>query len=76
VPIKHAVAIERLTDRRVMRWDLRPQDWHDIWPELAVIEGAPMPPISATADAAVVEIAQQAQALGDVVDGREERAAA
>lgn len=38
--------------------------------------GEPMPPISAPADAAVVAISQQTQALGDVVDGREERAAA
>lgn len=30
----HCVAIERRTDGRVKRQDLRPNDWHLIWPEL------------------------------------------
>lgn len=25
----------------VRRWDLRPDDWHRIWPELIGAEGAP-----------------------------------
>ncbi|MDR8087816.1 helix-turn-helix domain-containing protein [Burkholderia gladioli] len=29
------VAIERATDGEVTRRDLRPNDWRDIWPELA-----------------------------------------
>jgi DNA-binding transcriptional regulator YdaS (Cro superfamily) len=37
----NAAAIEKATDRRVMRWDLRPNDWHLIWPELVGIDGAP-----------------------------------
>lgn len=35
VPIIHCVAIERLTSGAVTRRDLRPNDWHLIWPELA-----------------------------------------
>lgn len=35
------VAIEHATDGAVRRWDLRPEDWHRIWPELIGTEGAP-----------------------------------
>lgn len=35
VPIERCVAIERATDGAVTRRDLRPNDWQDIWPELA-----------------------------------------
>lgn len=35
VPIERCVAIERATDGAVSRRDLRPDDWRDIWPELA-----------------------------------------
>jgi DNA-binding transcriptional regulator YdaS (Cro superfamily) len=31
---ERCVAIERATGRQVMRQDLRPDDWADIWPEL------------------------------------------
>lgn len=31
----HCVAIERATSGAVTRRDLRPDDWQDIWPELA-----------------------------------------
>jgi len=41
IPIERCVAIERATDGRVMRWDLRPDDWRDIWPELAERADAP-----------------------------------
>lgn len=34
-PIERCVAIERATDGQVTRRDLRPDDWQDIWPELA-----------------------------------------
>ena len=37
----NCVAIERETEQRVRRWDLRPGDWHLIWPELIGQEGAP-----------------------------------
>lgn len=35
VPEKMAVAIEAITKGAVTRRDLRPNDWHLIWPELA-----------------------------------------
>lgn len=35
VPVERCVAIERATDGRVTRKDLRPDDWHLIWPELS-----------------------------------------
>lgn len=37
------VSIERATDGAVRRWDLRPDDWHRIWPELIGADGAPAP---------------------------------
>jgi DNA-binding transcriptional regulator YdaS (Cro superfamily) len=38
---EYAVAIERETGGAVSRWDLRPSDWHLIWPELIGKKGAP-----------------------------------
>jgi DNA-binding transcriptional regulator YdaS (Cro superfamily) len=35
------VVIERQTEGELRRWDLRPKDWHLIWPELIGAEGAP-----------------------------------
>lgn len=35
VPIERCVDIERVTEGVVTRRDLRPDDWHRIWPELA-----------------------------------------
>lgn len=35
VPIENCVPIERATNGMVTRRDLRPDDWHEIWPELA-----------------------------------------
>lgn len=35
------VVIERASELEVRRWDLRPGDWHLIWPELIGTEGAP-----------------------------------
>lgn len=37
----HCLAIERATNGAVTRRDLRPDDWHLIWPELAKADGAP-----------------------------------
>lgn len=34
-PIERCVPIERATCGTVTRQDLRPEDWRDIWPELA-----------------------------------------
>lgn len=45
----NCVDIERITGRAVMRWDLRPDDWHRIWPELIGMDGAPPVPEPAKA---------------------------
>ena len=37
IPEKRCYAIEKATGGAVTRKDLRPHDWHEIWPEL--IEG-------------------------------------
>lgn len=49
---ENCVAIERATSQRVRRWDLRPKDWHRIWPELIGAEGAPAVPVEEVRDAA------------------------
>ncbi|PIM51904.1 hypothetical protein CS062_17415 [Roseateles chitinivorans] len=41
VPVIRCVAIELATKRQVMRWDLRPDDWWEHWPELVGTKGAP-----------------------------------
>lgn len=38
---KYCVAIERATQGAVRRWDMRPDDWREIWPELVGVPGAP-----------------------------------
>lgn len=38
---ENAVAIERATGGVVRRWDLRPDDWARIWPELIGTDDAP-----------------------------------
>lgn len=35
VPLERCTAIEQATNGSVTRKDLRPDDWHLIWPELA-----------------------------------------
>lgn len=45
---EYATAIEIATGRVVMRWDLRPKDWHRIWPELIGADGAPTIPHTPT----------------------------
>ena len=40
VPIQHCFAIERATRGAVTRRDLRPDDWHLIWPELSDMPSA------------------------------------
>ena len=47
-----AVAIEVATAGDVRRWDLRPDDWHRIWPELIGTDGAPAIPEPAAQEAA------------------------
>ena len=36
-----AVKLERETRKAVTRQELRPNDWHEIWPELIAADGAP-----------------------------------
>lgn len=48
----YAVDIERLSAGEVRRWELRPDDWHRIWPELIGAEGAPALPTEEARDAA------------------------
>lgn len=43
------VTIEEKSRYVVRRWDLRPDDWRDIWPELRHADGAP--PVEAKAGA-------------------------
>lgn len=47
-----AVVIERESNYQVRRWDLRPNDWHLIWPELIGSKGAPPAPAHPTPAAA------------------------
>lgn len=49
---EYCVSIERATQNQVMRWDLRPDDWHRIWPELIGAQGAPAIPAEPEAQAA------------------------
>jgi DNA-binding transcriptional regulator YdaS (Cro superfamily) len=44
VSAERCPAIEQATGRVVCRWDLRPEDWFAIWPELVGTEGAPAVP--------------------------------
>ena len=36
-----AAALERETAGAVRRWDMRPKDWQEVWPELKGVAGAP-----------------------------------
>lgn len=47
VPAERCVPIERATAGAVTRKDLRPDDWHEIWPELATSD-----PITTTTEPA------------------------
>ncbi|RMX06731.1 hypothetical protein D8I35_09525 [Corticibacter populi] len=52
VPIQHCPAIEKMTADSVTpvtRRDLRPDDWHLIWPELVEAQPVVSPPESANA---------------------------
>jgi DNA-binding transcriptional regulator YdaS (Cro superfamily) len=41
VPIQRCADFEAACGGSVRRWDLRPEDWHRIWPELIGTKGAP-----------------------------------
>ena len=57
VPIAHMAAIERFTDGAVTRRDLRPDDAHLIWPELAESEPNTPPAPDHQAQAAINGVA-------------------
>ncbi|WP_429562070.1 Cro/Cl family transcriptional regulator [Paraburkholderia sp. MM6662-R1] len=40
------VKIEQRSDYYLMRWDLRPTDWHEHWPELIDKPGSPPVPVA------------------------------
>ena len=42
---RYAHVIESATGGKVRRWDLRPTDWHQIWPDLVDAPGAPPVPM-------------------------------
>ena len=52
VPAERAADLERACDFAVRRWDLRPDDWHRIWPELIGADGAPAVPEPTAQEAA------------------------
>lgn len=41
--VRLAVHVERSSNDRVRRWDLRQSDWWEQWPELVGSDGAPKP---------------------------------
>lgn len=47
------VSIERETHGQVTRKDLRPDDWQDIWPELAISEQKQAPALAHPAQGAI-----------------------
>lgn len=49
-PVEYCTPLEALCGAAVRRWDLRPDDWHRIWPELIGTDGAP--PVPAAQEAA------------------------
>lgn len=51
VSAERCTEIERATGMAVRRWDLRPADWHLVWPELIDTEGAPPIAVAETVDA-------------------------
>lgn len=52
VPVQRCAELESAAGGMVRRWELRPEDWHRIWPELIGMEGAPAIPDPTTAEPA------------------------
>jgi DNA-binding transcriptional regulator YdaS (Cro superfamily) len=65
VPVERCAAIERATGGEVTRRDLRPDDYLDIWPELANVQAEPaqaaIKAVEDEANAAIVQLEQQAE---------------
>ena len=47
VPANYGAQIESASKGSVRRWELFPDDWHRIWPELIGADGAPAVPEAA-----------------------------
>ena len=60
IPLEHATAIEKFTGGFVTRRDIRPDDWRDIWPELADSEPKPTQALTQQAHAATETVANGA----------------
>lgn len=45
IPPAAARVIEDESDGLVKRWESRPGDWFELWPELVGLEGAPAVPV-------------------------------
>lgn len=50
IPVEYCATIERLSHGRFTRRDLRPTDWHRIWPELADVVASPAAPAAQGAE--------------------------
>lgn len=72
VAIQHCPAIEKQTGGKVTRKELRPDDWHKIWPELAV---APALPRSTDPVAAPGHAGRQPPTTNCILDTVPDRAA-
>jgi DNA-binding transcriptional regulator YdaS (Cro superfamily) len=51
IPPKRCFRIEQLNSVGLKRWDLRPGDWWEHWPELIGMSGAPAIPVTSAAAA-------------------------
>ena len=52
LPPQYAATVEKAGGCVVRRWEMFPQTWHRIWPELIDTEGAPDVPTQEVRDAA------------------------
>lgn len=62
VPVNKCAQLEQLSNRAVLRWQMRPADWHLIWPELIGTQDAPQSAVQAAAASA--EPAEASHAAG------------
>lgn len=60
VPVRRCMAIVRRAMGCVTLRDLRPDDWREIWPELAESEEKQATALSSKEDAAIKPVAQEA----------------
>lgn len=72
-PIERCVPIERATGGEVTRRDLRPDDWQELWPELASppeLAPAPPPPEPPATELAPLPTRQQQPGITALPDRR------